>query len=90
MSKLYSFSTRKYQHHIGFALDRLTNLTFEAEANGNQAQANYYRQKHAELSKRAAVVFTDPVIVKVPYDTWKYLMAVTNWAVEQGSGIGYL
>lgn len=90
MSKLYCFSTRKYQHNIDFALTRLANLTREAEDNGNQAQANYYRQKHAELSKRAEVVFTDPVIVKVPYDTWKYLMAVKDWAVEQGSGIGYL
>lgn len=49
MAKLYGFSTRKYQHHIMFAQSRLANMAYDAEDAGNQAQADYYWKKRAEL-----------------------------------------
>ena len=90
MAKLYGFSTRKYQHHIMFAQSRLANMAYAAEDAGNQAQADYYWKKRADLCERAAIVFTDPVVVYVPYETWRYLMTVKDWAVSNGSGTGYL
>lgn len=90
MAKLYGFSTRKYQHHIMFAQSRLANMAYAAEDAGNQAQADYYWGKHAELCERAAIVFSNPVVVYVPYETWRYLMTVKDWAVSNGSGTGYL
>ena len=90
MAKLYGFSTRKYQHHIMFAQSRLANMAYDAEDAGNQAQADYYWKKRAELCERSAIVFINPFVVYVPYETWRYLMTVKDWAVANGSGTGYL
>ena len=91
MAKLYGFSVRKYGHNIEFALLRLKHMAYDAEREGKQAQADYYWNKFDTLQKR--YYYTGKAGYNVnyyPYETWRYLMTVKDWAVANGSGTGYL
>lgn len=92
MSKLYNFNNRKYQHNVEFAMSRLAHLADSARKAGKEAQASYYDNKRRELCERASILFGangGSAMVQMPYEDWEYLMAVKDWAVEQGSGCGY-
>lgn len=90
--KLYAFSTRKNQHHIDFAIVKLGNMQHDCETIGKSERARYYNCKRKNLMDVCDEygIFMNPTVVRVPWNIHKYLTSVTNWAIEHGSGIGYL